>query len=423
VRVNVPIWAVIVAGGVFIALILIVWSVKRRRQPHLQFETGGGLDELLPSIVGVTQSTLTQGNRVELFQNGAFFDVLFRDLEAAQESITFETFLAKRGELTRKFTDILIDKALNGVRVHMMLDGNGGRRFGHDDLVRLKNAGVHIGHYHPVRISNLGILNNRDHRKIAVIDGRIGYTGGHCLVDTWLGEAQDKKHFRDISVRVEGPVVAQLQSAFVENWIEETGEVPAGEHFFPKLERAGDMSAHVAWLSPSGSPSTLKLLHYMAIRAAQKTITIQNPYFLPDPDARAALLDAVRRGVDVRVMIPATEASDNALVQHASHHHYGTLLKGGVKLFDYGRTLLHQKVIVIDSCWAAIGSTNFDDRSFELNDEVSLAVYDESIARELEETFERDLAHAKGVDLEKWAKRPWRHKITDFASFVFNEQL
>ena len=422
-RVSVPVWVIVLVGLTIVVLIIILWSVKRRRQPHLKFDSGEGLDDLLTSIVGVTQSTLTQGNRIELFQNGEYWDVLFRDFERAEKTINFETFLAKSGELTRRFTDILIDKALSGISVRMMLDGNGGRMFGHTDLVRLKNAGVRIGHYHPIRISNLGVLNNRDHRKIAVIDGRIGYTGGHCLVDTWLGEAQDKKHYRDISARVEGPVVAQLQSAFVENWIEETGEVLAGEQFFPELERAGDMPAHLAWLSPTGSPSTLKLLHYMAIHAAHKSITIQNPYFLPDPDAREALLDAVQRGVEVRVMIPATDASDNPLVQHASHHHYGTLLKGGVKLFDYGRTLLHQKVLVVDGCWAAIGSTNFDDRSFELNDEVSLAVYDEDIARQLEETFERDLAHAKEVHFDQWAKRPWLHKLTDFAAFVFNEQL
>jgi cardiolipin synthase len=304
-----------------------------------------------------------------------------------------------------------------------MLDGSGGKEFGKKSLAQMKEAGVKVQKYHPIELRNLGILNNRDHRKIFVIDGRIGYVGGHCLVDTWLGDAEDKQHFRDISARVEGPTVAQLQSAFAENWVEECGEVFGGEKFFPKLEPCGDMKAHVVWTSPAGSPSTLKLLHYMVIHAAKKSITIQNPYFLPDPDARKALLEAVERGVEVRIMIPATTASDSKIVQHASHHHYGTLLKGGVKLYDYERTLLHQKVIVIDSCWAAIGSTNFDDRSFEVNDEVSLVVYDERIAEELEQTFEDDLAHAKKVELEPWKKRSPLHKIIDLAAFLFNEQL
>ncbi|HKR62135.1 MAG TPA: phospholipase D-like domain-containing protein, partial [Thermoanaerobaculia bacterium] len=309
------------------------------------------------------------------------------------------------------------------VEVRMMLDGTGGRHFGRTDLKRMREAGCQVRKYHPMRISNLGVLNNRDHRKLIILDGRLGYIGGHCITDNWLGEAQDKQHFRDISARVQGPIVAQLQSAFAENWIEETGEVMGGEHFFPPLEKAGTMRAHAVWISASGSPSSVKLLHYMAIRAADHRITIQNPYFLPDPDARRALIDAVRRGVDVRIMIPAAEASDSPLVQHASHHHYGTLLKGGVKLFDYQSTLLHQKVITVDGCWSAVGSTNFDDRSFEVNDEVSLVIHDESIAAELERTFNADLEHAVRVDLEKWKHRPLLHKVKDLAAFLFNEQL
>ncbi|MGN6183119.1 MAG: phospholipase D-like domain-containing protein, partial [Thermoanaerobaculia bacterium] len=285
------------------------------------------------------------------------------------------------------------------------------------------NAGAKVRKYHPILLSNIGVLNNRDHRKILIIDGRIGFVGGHCLTDNWLGDAQDKQHFRDISARVEGPVVAQLQSVFAENWIEETGEVPGGANFFPEPQRVGDVDAHAVWLSPSGSPSTLKLLHYILIHAAKKRITIQNPYFLPDPDARKALIDAAKRGVDVRVMLPSAEASDAPLVQHASHHHFGTLLKHGVRIFDYERTLLHQKVMTIDGCCSAVGSTNFDDRSFEVNDEVTLVIHDDAIARELEETFARDLEHARERKLDEWKQRPVLHKLRDFASFLFNEQL
>lgn len=421
--INIPYWVAGLIALTFLVLVIILWSVKRRRRPHLEFETDDDIHHLIPSIVGLTQATMTHGNKIELVQNGEFFDWLFRDLEQAKKTINFETFLTKRGELTHRLTEILCRRALDGVEVRMMLDGTGGKHFGHKDLKTLRKAGVKARKYHPIRLSNLGILNNRDHRKLVVIDGRIGYIGGHCFVDTWLGNAEDKKHFRDISARLEGPVVRQLQSAFAENWIEETGEVVGGDTYFPKLEERGEKKAHGVWISPTGSPSTLKLLHYMAIHAARKSITIQNPYFLPDPDARKALLAAAARGVEVKAMIPATDASDSPLVQHASHHHYGTLLKGGVRLFDYNRTLLHQKVIVIDSCWAAIGSTNFDDRSFEVNDEISLAVYDEEIARELEATFEKDREHATEVHLEPWKHRSALHKLRDFFAFLFNEQL
>jgi cardiolipin synthase len=423
VRVAVPVWLLALLILTLAALLLILWSVKRRRRPRLALEGEADLHDLVRSIVGLTQGTLVEGNQVTLLQNGAFWDVLFRDLENAKRTINVETFLSKEGELTRRMVDVLCRKSAEGVEVRVMLDGSGGKEFGKEGLCRLEEARVKVHKYHPLKLRNLGVINNRDHRKIVVVDGRIGFVGGHCLTDDWLGDAQDKKHFRDISARVEGPVVAQLQSAFSENWIEESGEVPGGEQHFPTIEPAGEMKAHVVWVSAAGSPSSLKLLHYMAIRAAKKRITIQNPYFLPDPDAREALLEAVKRGVEVRIMIPSTEASDAKYVQHASHHRYGALLEGGVRLFDYQRTLLHQKVMVIDECWASVGSTNFDDRSFELNDEVSLVVYDESIAKELEETFERDLEHATEVDRDQWARRSIVHKTIDFATFLFNEQL
>ena len=421
-KIATPIWVLALLAIIIVALMVILWSVKRRRRPHLKLDSAG-LHDLVPSIAGLTLGTCVHGNRVELVQNGALWDRLFDDIAAAEKSVHLETFLTKEGELTRRLARSLSAKAKDGVHVRVMLDASGGKNFGKDGLREMHDAGVHVAKYHPFRFSNLGLLNNRDHRKIAIVDGRIGYVGGHCFTDDWLGEAQDKKHFRDITARVEGPVVAQLQSAFAENWIEETGEVPGGSDFFPHQEKAGETAAHVVFLSPSGSPSTLKVLHYMLIKLASKRITVQNPYFLPDPDAREALLEAVKRGVEVRVMIPSEHATDAPITQHASHHHFGTLLKGGVKLYEYERTLLHQKVVTVDGMCSSIGSTNFDDRSFEINDEVSLIVYDEQIARELEETFEKDLAHAAERNFDDWKKRPAMHKLRDFFSFLVNEQL
>lgn len=420
--VQLPLWGAVLVGVVILILIVILWSVKRRTRPNLKraFKAAGTLCE---TIAGLVQATPVDGNRVTLLQNGAFFDSLFRDIQEAKATINLETFLCKEGNVTHELTDLLIRKAAEGVEIRMMLDGSGGKKFGDDDLKRLEQAKCEVHKFHPFRFSNLGKLNNRTHRKICVIDGKIGYVGGHCLVDTWLGGAEDKQHFRDITARIEGPVVTQLQSAFTDNWIEETGEVIGGERFFPPLEASGTTKGMIAFVSPVGGPSTLKLLHYAAIKAAKHSITIQNPYFLPDPDARDALVEAVQRGVKVRVMIPAVEATDAKIVQHASHHHYGTLLKGGVRIFDYQQTLLHQKVFTIDGEWSSIGSTNFDDRSFEINDEISFVSFDRDIARELEETFARDLEHAKERKLEEWSKRPLTHKLQDGLAFVFNEQL
>jgi cardiolipin synthase len=421
-EVAVPIWVLILMTLAIVSLLVVVWGVKRRKRPHLALEPTH-LEDLIPSMSGLTQGTCVKGNKIEILQDGAFWDRLFEGVRSAKETINYETFLCKEGELTARMTSELCAKAKEGVQVRVLLDGSGGKKYGKAHLQQLKDAAVKVHKYHPLELRNLGIINNRDHRKILIVDGRVGFVGGHCLTDNWLGEAQDKKHFRDISVRAEGPVVAQLQSVFAENWIEETGEVTGGTNFFPELEPVGDIDAHAVWLSPAGSPSTVKLLHYMLIHAAKKSITIQNPYFLPDPDAREALIQAAKRGVEVRVMLPSEHASDAPLVQHASHHHFGTLLKHGIRMFDYEKTLLHQKVITIDGCCSAVGSTNFDDRSFEVNDEVSLVIHSEDIAKQLEEIFENDLKHAKERHFDEWKNRPALHKLRDFTSFLFNEQL
>ena len=420
--VTVPTWFFGLVALTIIILVLIVWSVKRRRRPNLG-EAGERTGPITPTLAGLVQSTFVDGNRVELLQNGEFFDRYFEDLANAKSSVNIETFLSRKGEITQRLTEILHRKQGEGVEVRMLLDGSGGRHYGKSDVKRLREAGCCVRAYHPIRFSNLGRINQRTHRKITIIDGRIGYVGGHCLVDTWLGHAQDKKHFRDITARVTGPVVNQLQSTFTDNWIEETGEVISGDKFFPDLKADGPTRATIVFVSPIGGPSTLKLLHYVAISEAKKSITIQNPYFLPDPDAREALLAAVKRGVDVRIMIPSTEATDAKLVSHASHHHYGTMLKGGVKIFDYEQTLLHQKVFTIDSEWSSIGSTNFDDRSFEINDEVSMVVFDREIAQRMEQIFEDDAKYARRPQLKEWQHRSLFHKLKDGAAFLVNEQL
>ena len=421
--VAVPVWLIGVLGSAVVSLLAMLWSIKRKTRPHLQLEEIDSPDELRRSLAGMTQGTAVDGNSVRLFQNGAFWDELFATLESAQASIHFETFLSKEGKLTRRLAEILTRKAREGVVVRVTLDGSGGRHFGEESIRQMEEAGCKVLRYHPVAVRHVGRLNSRTHRKMAIVDGRIGFVGGHCLVDTWLGNGDKPDSFRDISARVEGPVVAQLQSAFTDNWLEECGEVLGGDRYFPELERAGDAPAHVVYVSPTGSPSTLKLLHYIAIKAAKKSIHIQNPYFLPDPDARKALAEAARRGVDVRIMVPDAHATDAPFVQHATHHHYGTLLKAGVRIFDFKPTLLHQKVFTVDGEWSSIGSTNFDDRSFEINHEVSLVVYSRDVARELQETFERDAQHAVERKLEPWQHRPLAHKVKDGFSFLFNEQL
>jgi len=422
-KITVPLFAFIGMILVIIFLALLLWSTKRRQNAHLRVDQPGELEELLPSIVGLTHGTLLQGNSLEILRNGAFFDSVLAEIAKAKETINFETYVWWKGDICRQIAEALSAKAREGLEVRLLVDASGSSRSDDELFEMMEQAGVKIGRFHPIRISNLGRLNNRDHRKIVVIDGRIGFTGGHGVAQEWTGNGQDLKHWSDIFVRVEGPIVGTLQSAFTENWIEETSDVPAGKRFFPKLEPKGSIPIHAAYSSPSGSVSSVQLLYYLAITAAKKEILIQNPYFLPDDDAIEALEKAVARGVDVRVMIPSTDVTDSAIVQHASHHHFGTLLKRGVKIYEYKKTLLHQKVMVIDGYWSSVGSTNFDDRSFELNDEISLGIQDAGVAADLRKIFFEDMKFTEERKFDEWSNRALKHKAIDGMAFLVNEQL
>lgn len=420
--VEVPTWLVVLACILFPFLLLVIWTVKRRRDAHFHYEHEADFDSLIPSVVGATHASLVEGNSVEILENGRFFESLFEAMRAAERSITLEAFLWKPGKVADETLQILTERSRAGVAVRILLDGNGGK-IEKQELQLLRDAGCRIDLYHSIHLGNVGVLNNRDHRKIVVVDGRIGFLGGHCFTDDWLGDAKSVKEFRDISVRLEGPIVAELQSAFLENWIEETGDVLLGDAFFPKLSQAGKVKAHLVYVSPSGRSSSVELLHYVAIGGATKSVLIQNPYFVPDPEMIRELVQAVARGVDVRVMLPAAEVTDSPIVQHASHHRFGALLEGGVRIFEYQRTLLHQKVLVVDGVWVSVGSCNFDDRSFELNDEVTLGIADDGIAQRFTEIFEGDLRDCREITADEWEKRTFKHRATDLAAFVVNEQL
>jgi cardiolipin synthase len=307
--------------------------------------------------------------------------------------------------------------------VRLVLDAQGCRKMGAASQRLMKDAGCRLAMYHPRTLRNIGVFAERDHRKLAILDGRVAWVGGHCIVDEWLGDAQDRQHVRDLSVRLTGPVVHAVQSVFSENWVEVTGKLFVGDDVFPPPHQAGEVTAHVASVKPEGSAPAGKILHHAVICCARKRIRIQNPYFIPEPDAIAALAHAVRRGVDVRIMVPSAAASDMALVQHAAHRNFQALLDGGVRILEYQRTLLHQKVMTIDGAWCAVGSSNFDDRSFETNDEITIGFLDAALARGLEEIFEADARHCVELSAEAWRSRGVWHRLQDNALYLFNEVL
>ncbi|HVT03964.1 MAG TPA: cardiolipin synthase [Thermoanaerobaculia bacterium] len=403
---------------------ILLWSNTRQgEEPKLAVAQPGELLQLIPSIVGLTQSSVENGNSVTVLENGAFFHSLLADIAKAQHTIHVESYVWWKGEICERVAAALAAKARSGVEVRVLLDASGSSRMDDKLFESMKAAGCHVAKFHPVRLGKLGRLNNRDHRKITVIDGRIGYIGGHGFAEEWTGNAQDKKHFRDTFLRTEGPIVNRLQGAFCENWIEETGEIPAGEKYYPKPQNAGNIPMHLAYSSPKGSVSSVQLLYYLAIVAAKHELLIQNPYFLPDNDALDALIAAKKRGVDVQIMLPAATVNDSPLVQHASHHHFGTLLKHGIRIFEYQKTLLHQKIMIVDGTWSCVGSTNFDDRSFKLNDEISVGIVDRGIAAQLRQAWDADMKFCQERKFEEWKNRGLWHKLRDGLAYSTNSQL
>lgn len=404
-------------------LLAVIWSVRRHRSPTLHVNCHVAIDKLVPSLAGLTLGTAVAGNSVEVFENGAFFDVLLERIRAARYGVHFETFLWKEGILGQRVADALSEQARAGKHVRVLLDATGCKKLGKRARRQMEEAGCKLIFFHDKKLRNIGLLNDRDHRKLVVIDGREAFVGGHCIVDSWLGDAQDNQHFGDISVRLRGPIVNSIQAAFSENWVGQTGELFIGDEVFPHLEPAGDVLIHAAFVKPEFSAPAVKILHHTAICLARKRIWIQNPYFIPEPEAIDAFGDAVARGVDVRVLMPSAHASDNPVVQHAGHRNFEKLLKCGVRLFEYPNTLLHQKIMTIDGIWSAVGSSNFDDRSFDTNDEITLGILDATTASRLDAVFEKYAPLSKEIELERWSQRGAWHKLKDNAVYLLNEVL
>jgi cardiolipin synthase A/B len=422
--VRLPLIAFIAGVLTIVTLAITIWSVKRKPQTYLQVKNSGDLHALIPSIVGITQGNIDQGNKVEVLQNGdGYFPRLLADITAARETVHIESYIWWDGVMPRHLAQLLAQKARQGVEVRLLVDASGGHKMSDETEKVMTDGGVHVAKFHPLRLKNLGRLNNRDHRKQVIIDGHIGYIGGYGIADEWTGNAQDKNHWRDTGLRVEGPIVNHLQGAFCENWIEQTGEVPAGEKYFKRLPPSGKTPAHLAYTSPIGSVSSVQVLYYLAIKAARHEIIIENPYLLPDQDAIDAMVEAVHRGVSVKILVPATGATDSPIVQHASHHHFGTLLKGGIRVFEYQPTLSHQKLMVVDGLWACVGSTNFDDRSFQLNDEITMGVVDANIAGQLTAAFEEDVLKSRERHFDEWQHRSFWHKLIDGLAYLAHGQL
>ena len=366
---------------------------------------------------------IVSGNKVTALQNGdEIFPAMLEAIRGAQTSINFETYIYWSGKIGKEFSDALTERAAAGIPVNVIVDWAGSFKMDAELVDKMSAGGVKIHHYRPLHWYNLGRVNNRTHRKLLIVDGRIGFTGGIGVADLWLGNAQDADHWRDSHFRVEGPAVAQFQAAFNDNWIKTTGLVLNGPIYFPELAAVGDTNAHLFIASPSGGSESMHLMYLMAIAASQESIDLAASYFVPDELIIRALMQASRRGVRIRVLLPGKHI-DSSTVRLASKAGWGDLITNGIEIHEYQPTMLHMKLLVVDQEMVSVGSTNFDIRSFRLNDEASLNVYDHDFARQMTEVFEADLARAKEYSFEMWQDRPLKDKIAEKFVLPFKSQL
>lgn len=366
---------------------------------------------------------ILSGNQITALQNGdEIFPAMLKAIREAKTTIDFETYIYWAGQTGAQFALALVERSRAGVKVHLMLDWLGSEKMAPQLLSQMVDAGVEIERYHAPHWYSLGELNNRTHRKVLIIDGKVGFTGGVGIADEWTGHAQDPDHWRDIHFQIEGPVVAQFQAAFLDNWIKTTGRVLNGETYFPLLPTVGGLKMHMFMSSPEGGSESMRLMYLMAITAAEQSIDIEAAYFIPDELMSRELIKAQSRGVRIRILLPDKHI-DSETVRIATKRAWGPLLKSGVEIHEYDPTMLHCKMLIFDHYMVSVGSTNFDMRSFELNDEASLNVYDAGFAQRMTEVFEADLKASTPYDYQQWQHRPWLEKIAEIVVIPIRSQL
>jgi cardiolipin synthase len=412
-----------VAAGALLALTLAGGGCSHV-QPHLELPAlQMGEPAFRSTLVAYTGNAVVPGNRVEVLLNGdQIFPAKIAAIRAARKSITYAQYVCEEGAPAADTAQALAERCRAGLPVHVLLDAVGALAMPVQYRDWMVEAGCQVASYRPLTPWTFDRVNERNHRRILVVDGVVGFTGGSGTSGKWSGNGKQDGHWRDTDVRVEGPVVEQLQGAFAENWLEATGVALGGPAYFPRpLEVKGGVDAQVVRSSPAGGSVAMYTMFLLAMTAARRSIYITNPYFVPDEKMVETLIQARRRGVRVVLLLPG--AIDHNLVRQASRGGFGRLLKEGIEIHEYKPAMLHAKTMVIDSMWATVGSTNLDRRSFALNEELNLVIYDAGVARRLEQVFEKDLSESGVVTYKRWASRGLMSRVLEFLAVPVRDQL
>jgi len=417
-----------------IAVALTAWyasdSLRHRREQEDGYRLRGedlevGSAAFMRATEAITSAPISDGNAIELFINGdAIFPAMLETIAGAEQTLNFLSYLYWSGDIAREIAAALCERARAGVEVNVLLDAIGSARMDDELVSDMQEAGVTFAYFRPLKPYAVRRANNRTHRKLLIADGKVGMAGGVGIADQWTGDAQDPDHWRDTHVRVRGPVVRGLQGAFAENWLEATGEVLVGPGYLPQLSPvAGDgVSMQVVRSTANVGDTNVEALYFLAIACARTRLHLTSAYFAPRPAFVEALTDAAARGVDVRVLVPGAHI-DKELVRQAGRAVYDQLLRGGVRIHEYSPTMIHAKTLTIDGTWSSVGSVNFDNRSFQLQDEVTVCVCSPSFAGLLDEQFARDLERSEEIDLARWRRRTLAARVRGSVTKVARREL
>jgi cardiolipin synthase A/B len=407
-----------------LALVVLLTAACVRVHPHIALPALAlGEPSFFPTLEAYASAPIVGGNRTEILLNGEqIFPAMLEAIRAAQYTITYAQYFYEDGPVSRDIAEALAERCRAGVGVNVLLDAFGTLSMPREYTDAMSRSGCHVAWFRPLTQYIFGRYNNRNHRRILVVDGRVGFTGGSGVSRKWMGNGRVEHHWRDTDVRIQGPAVEYLQAAFVENWLEATGVVLGGEPYFPRpTEPSGDVYAQVVKSSPATGSFSMYTTFLLAVSSARRSIHITNPYFVVDDRMQEALLNARRRGVRVMVLVPG--AIDHNIVRQASRRQFGKMLRAGIEIYEYVPALLHSKTMVIDGVWATIGSTNLDNRSFAANDELNLIIYNRDVAQRLDRIFSDDLAYSRRVTLENWKKRGIAAKLLETLALPIRDLL
>lgn len=410
----------------FLALVLVFCLFFIRRHTleyHLEHSFAVRDAEFIGSALALGDPVLVPGNKLEVLENGdAYFSAMLDAIREAKRTINFEAFIFYSDGVGHQFRDALIERARAGVEVRVLLDGVGSSsKLDNSDVRQMQQAGCKFTYYHPIASLRLDRTNRRSHRRVLVVDGKLAFTGSVGFADKWSGHAQDRDHWRDAQIRIEGPLVAKLQAAFQEHWVKTFDEALSGADQFPQLTQAGDVKAQIV-SSHSFSMAPVPLVQAVAFTAAEHRIWITNAYCTPTEDQVKQLVKAVQRGVDVKLLLPGPN-NDQPMTKSAGRAAYGKLLEGGVKILEYQPAMIHQKSIVVDGLFTMFGSSNFDARSSEINEELDVVVYDAKFGAAMERSFEKDLKLSKEYTLEEFKNRSLWERTTEWLMLPFRSQM